>query len=153
MRIPGIAVLTLLSAAAIAQNMPNGEVVSHTATRYRENQINEGVATKGKTAVHCLMVIYTGDIDNLIKQLSSDLGRLEIVHEDPTYRQLDIKNIKRPEWSEKRLVLGFAAHSNGDRHMINITCTDFKGYDYLMPKSDTQVKIKAYLAAVLNKGS
>jgi hypothetical protein len=81
--------------------------------------------------------------------MATDLGKAQIIYEDLYNRQIIFKNIENPDWSDKKLILGLHAFSNVDKHSIGITCLDKNGNDYLIPGTESEKKITAFLEAKL----
>jgi hypothetical protein len=97
------------------------------------------------------MIVYNGDISNLIERLKQDLGRTEVPLDNQTNRKIVFTKIAKPEWSESKLTLTFMSVSNRERHIITLSCRDQKKLDCLIPRTELQKKIKEYFKAVIDE--
>jgi len=116
------------------------------------NTINEGIHKdeKGSTS-NALMIVYNGDITKLIDRLKQDLGRTEVMLDNPSNRRIVFTKIVKPEWSGSKLTLTFMSVSNRERHIITVSCRDQKKFDCLIPRTELQKKIKEYFRAVIDE--
>jgi len=144
--------LTILSLTTFAQDKQANDSASQPVVIKevinRSFTFENGKVMLGKK-MHGLNFIYTGNIKNLIKRLATDLGKAHIIYEDLYMRKVVFKNIENPDWSDKKLILGLHAFSNVDKHSIGITCLDKNGNDYLIPGTESEKKITAFLEAKL----
>lgn len=128
--------------SAQSQQLVNG---GQTQMSSLDQEINDGTATDGKNQYKAFVFKFQGNLDVLIDNLSKSLGAPEIVHENPSARQLNFRRLKKDEWGGKRLVVGWMSMSNVDNHLVSITCSDNKHIDYLVPDSVQREKLKSLL--------
>jgi hypothetical protein len=116
-----------------------------------DNVVREASANENGSVSNGLMIDYKGDISRLIGRLRKDLGKGEVILENVTHRNITFKKVIKPEWTENKINVKFTSTSNGERHIITITCKDNKKNDYLIRGTDSQKKIKAYFKTVIEE--
>ncbi|ELR73686.1 hypothetical protein C900_02090 [Fulvivirga imtechensis AK7] len=123
-------------------------LLAQTETTFK---INEGFSSNSKTgASHALMVNLNGDIEQLISHLQKDFAKKgSYTVNDGTNRDLFFYNILIPGLGEEKATFNLRSISNGNKHIITITCRGKKKKDFLKKGSDSQPVVREYLEGVL----
>lgn len=116
-------------------------------------KISEGFASNSQTgAYHALMINLNGDIDQFISLLQKDFGKkCTYTLNDDINRILLFNNILIEELGEEKIKFNLSSISNGNRHIITITCSGKKKKDFLRKGTESHPVIKKYLESVLQK--
>ena len=142
--------LFILSFSSFGQGRKKIEFASsHSAPNSLDKMINEGNATINGKSVKSLEIVYDGDIEIFVNRLKLDLENVNAIIDGRFNKTIYFERFKKPEWSENKLTLKLQSISNGNHHMISITCTDNKKNDLLEYGSETQKKIIDYLDSKL----
>ena len=116
-------------------------------------KINEGFSSNSQTgASHALMINLEGDIEKLISNLQNDFNKkgLYVINEGPN-KNLIFNNINISGLGEEKIKFSLSSISNGNKHVITVTCRGKKRKDFLMKGSESQPIIKKYLEGMLQK--
>ncbi len=128
--------------------------VSSSSAVYKETdkRINEATHTNndGKK-VGALMFAYEGNFGQFMVMLSDSLGKPVTVLESGTTKEVEFQRFTKPNWSDKKITFVLRVTSNGNKHLIFVTCKDNKRNDLLAVDSETLPKIKTFLLSLLDK--
>jgi hypothetical protein len=93
---------------------------------------------------------YEGNINLIIKTVRKDFGREEILREDLHGKELKFV-FQKDDWADEKLQVFFWIMSHGNKHIVNITCFDEDGKDYLNGTQPSRTLIEEYFNKVFNK--